>query len=426
MEWYRLDNAAKLFPSVTNVKNSSVFRISAVLKEEIDQALLQKAVDVVLPRFPMLSVRLRRGVFWNYLDASEQRLMVEKEEFYPCRYINPRGNRNYLVRVLYGKNRMSVETFHSLTDGTGATEFLKSVLYYYLIFQGNEIDHENKILLAEDSALASDMEDSAQKYYNPDVGKNEESKKRAFRMKGHYFEHYGSNVISGIISAAQLNQLAKQKGATITAYLTALLIYAIYHTQAGAYRSRRKIVIAIPVNLRKPFSSKTLRNFFGVVNISVPITRDTSFDQLLEQVSVTLKEKTQKENLEKILSANLKFEVNKAAKLTPLVLKNLFVNLGFQIMGESRKSMTLSNTGNVILPKEMYAFMHHMELNIYSSKKSPINCSVCSCNDKLVCSFTRAIEESEMIQRFFSYLAKEAGLDVEIYSNDWGILHEKM
>mgnify|MGYP001403057258 CR=1 FL=1 len=34
-KWYQLDNAAKVFPSVTSERNSSVFRVAAILKTEV-------------------------------------------------------------------------------------------------------------------------------------------------------------------------------------------------------------------------------------------------------------------------------------------------------------------------------------------------------------------------------------------------------
>ena len=45
--------------------------------EEIDPELLQKALDLTLMRLPFFAVRLRRGLFWYYLETSESRPPVE-------------------------------------------------------------------------------------------------------------------------------------------------------------------------------------------------------------------------------------------------------------------------------------------------------------------------------------------------------------
>ena len=44
--WRRLDNSAKIFPIASSKKYSSVFRLSAVLKEKIAPNILKKAVNI--------------------------------------------------------------------------------------------------------------------------------------------------------------------------------------------------------------------------------------------------------------------------------------------------------------------------------------------------------------------------------------------
>ncbi|HCZ24597.1 MAG TPA: alcohol acetyltransferase, partial [Acholeplasmataceae bacterium] len=49
--WYKLDNAGKIFPAVSQDERSNVFRLSFYLDETIDSTLLEEAVNKVLPRF---------------------------------------------------------------------------------------------------------------------------------------------------------------------------------------------------------------------------------------------------------------------------------------------------------------------------------------------------------------------------------------
>lgn len=424
-KWYRLDNAAHLFPSVTNIHNTSVYRVSVILKEQIDGDILQKSLDCVYHRFPMLFVRLHRGVFWNYLEQNTNRFTVEEETEYPCNYITMIKENSYLLRVFYYSNRLSVEIFHSLTDGTGAIEFLKSLLYYYLVFSGHTIRLDQKILLADEGVDPCDIEDSFNNYYKKIVAKPN-IEQNAYRVSGTQFENYGNNVIHGVVSASKLNAIAKQKGATITSFLTALIIYSIYQTRTQYSNDKRPIVVTVPVNLRHFFPSKTLRNFFDVVNISATVTEETTLDQIILQTTQMLREKTQKENLLQSLSKNVVLEKFGAVKLVPLFVKNFLVNLGFDIFGENKKTITLSNLGNILLPRDMYEYVQQFEAVLYTTTKSPINCGICSTNDRLIISFSRIIVETDIIQHFFSHLSEEEGVDVEIYSNDWGIDHDKM
>ena len=62
--WRRLDNSAKIFPIASSKKYSSVFRLSAVLKEKINPKTLKKAAELTLEKLPSFKVKLKRGAFW--------------------------------------------------------------------------------------------------------------------------------------------------------------------------------------------------------------------------------------------------------------------------------------------------------------------------------------------------------------------------
>ena len=132
LRWRRLDNSAKIFPMSTGEKYSTVFRISAVLKNDIQQEILQRAVVETLEKYDAFKVRMRTGLFWYYLEENNKQPIVEEEKNYPCKYINPRRNRGYLFKVTYYKNKINIDIFHSLTDGNGGTTFFKEIVYTYL------------------------------------------------------------------------------------------------------------------------------------------------------------------------------------------------------------------------------------------------------------------------------------------------------
>ena len=74
--WLKLDNAAKIFPSVTNAKRHNLFRLSFELTEEIDPVVLQEALDVTIKRFAYFNVKLKRGIFWYYLEENKVKPLV--------------------------------------------------------------------------------------------------------------------------------------------------------------------------------------------------------------------------------------------------------------------------------------------------------------------------------------------------------------
>ncbi len=67
-KWYKLDNAAKIYPAISSPSKSSVFRVAVLLKSDVDPAILQEALSVTLPRFPTLAVKMKKGLFWYFLN----------------------------------------------------------------------------------------------------------------------------------------------------------------------------------------------------------------------------------------------------------------------------------------------------------------------------------------------------------------------
>ena len=80
--WRRLDNSAKIFPIASSKKYSSVFRLSAVLKEKINRDILKKAVDRVLENLPSFKVKLKKGAFWYYFEENNKDIIIEEEKDY--------------------------------------------------------------------------------------------------------------------------------------------------------------------------------------------------------------------------------------------------------------------------------------------------------------------------------------------------------
>ena len=120
--WDGLDNAAKLFPAVTSTRNPNVFRITAVLREEVEPAVLQMAVEKALAIMPSFAVKLQRGLFWYYFDVNSEHPVVREERDWPCKPIYRARERGFLFRVLYYKKRISFEIYHALSDGMGAVQ----------------------------------------------------------------------------------------------------------------------------------------------------------------------------------------------------------------------------------------------------------------------------------------------------------------
>ncbi|MEI3611516.1 phthiocerol/phthiodiolone dimycocerosyl transferase family protein [Pseudogracilibacillus sp. SO30301A] len=414
-EWYKLDNAGKMFHAVSEQTNSSVFRIAAVMKKIVQPDKLQQALDDVLKRLPMFAVKLRKGVFWDFLVENNEKLFVQPESQYPCAPIDPLETNGFLLRVTYYKKRIAVEFFHSVTDGTGALEFIKALIFYYLSYLEEDVAYESALIDIHNQPSYYERDDSYQNYVTDE--KTEKFKETSsYQIRGIPIDQ--TIAVHGKMSAEKVHQLAKEHGTTITAFVTAILIAAIYKERLQYRAYKEEIKIAVPVNLRSLFPSNTLRNFFGVVNIGMSVTETTTLEEIITETSKQLRKKVQKENLQQSINDRVKWQMRLAARFIPLPLKYRAIRYGYRSFSERTKAMTLTNMGKVRLPDSMESHISHMEMVMYPTKKSPINGGMIAVGDELVITFARMIQEADIIRTFFRELSKTYNLEIEVYSND--------
>ena len=136
-DWYKLDLSAIVYPTLQRRDFSSVYRLSVLLKEDIDPEILQRAVNLTMPRFPTYKAAIRKGVFWRYLEPNDRPgPFVQEDVKNPCQPMHFKGNNRYLVRIYYYRNRIALEAHHSLGDGTGGMCVLQTLTATYLRLKG--------------------------------------------------------------------------------------------------------------------------------------------------------------------------------------------------------------------------------------------------------------------------------------------------
>ena len=144
-DWFRLDNSGKIFPEVSNQRETNTFRVQVTLTEQVEPEILQLAALGILERYPMFKVRLKHGIFWNYLDYNTKPFEIQEMTHHVCSAMDPKENNNYLFKVLYRNNLIAVEMFHSLADGAGVVTLLQSLVYEYLKLKGYSVTPDNII-----------------------------------------------------------------------------------------------------------------------------------------------------------------------------------------------------------------------------------------------------------------------------------------
>ena len=418
--WYRLDNAGKVYPAIITHKRTSLFRISVSLKERVNVSLLQKILNRVMERFPYFNVQMKAGLFWYYFETNEHLPLVEQDSLYPCMAMNVKKERMYLFRVRAFENKIAVEFSHILTDGTGAIIFLKTLLCEYFKAQNISIDtsQDDTIFNIDESPDPQEYEDSFKSVFNKRIPFNRRQN-RAYHLP-HLLDWHGHyNVITAIVSTKEILKKSKDYGVSITEFLTALLIdsfkdYCEEHTKKNKYKP---IVINIPVNLRPIFKTKTMKNFFIPLEPTIdPRLGYYTFEEILKKVHHYMQHEVDIKVLNQQITRNVKGEVNAIIRVLPLVIKNMILSVIYNVLGENNYSSGLSNLGRVVMPEEIQDKIERFEFLPAPSTGVKTKAAVVSFGDNMYISFGRLIREAPIEKLFFRKIRK-MGIRIKIESN---------
>ena len=419
LRWMRLDNAAKIYPAAKRRNWNNFFRISATLTEPIDTGVLASALDVTARRFPSIAVRLRRGVFWYYLEEIPKTPSIQPEKSCPLAHAPFHEVRQCAFRVLVYKNRVAVEFFHALTDGTGALVFVKTLLAEYLSEKyGLSVPAEKGVLGRLEEPSPEELEDSFAHYAGDVTASRAES--TAYHLSGTPERDGYKNLVTMMIPAEKLRACAKEHGVSVTELLCAAMMQAIGELQAEKVpnvRHRKPVKVLIPVNLRNLFPSRSLRNFASYITPEIdPRMGDCSFSELCSLVHHKMGLENNRRTMRAKFAANVASERSPILRVMPLFIKNIAMKAVFDAVGECKSCLCLSNLGRVELPEVMVPYVQRMDFIIGVQARAPHDCGVVTWGDTVYINCIRSIQEPELEYRFYRVLHR-LGLPVKVESN---------
>lgn len=416
--WYKLDLSANVYPTLQRKNFSNVYRISVTLKEKILPDMLQQALDLTLQRFPTFQVAIRKGLFWRYLEPNHRPgPFVRPDIANPCMPIHFKANNRYLIYVYYYEKRISLEVFHSLSDGTGSLYFLKTLTAVYLRLLGHEIPNGNGVLDIYETPDPEEFEDAYLRYASSKVGRPR-SQGTAYRIRGTREPFYTLNIICGVVPVDQLRAVSKGFGVTITEYLNAVLLYALLQKQkAEKPFKEHPVTLAMPVNLRSFFPSKTLRNFITMVYPSIdPRMGDYTFEEILAQVHHYMRYYINPKFLNADIVTNLSVQQNPLIRIVPLFVKDFIVKRFYSHVQDAQSSAGLTNVGRIQVPKEMEGFIDRFDVLMGQPFSARTNCAIVSYGNTLTINFTSSIRETDVERYFFRKLIQDQ-IPVKIETN---------
>lgn len=413
---FEIDNAGFLFSSVMTSKRRPRFRFIAVLTEDIEPAVLSRALETTIGRFPYFNVALKNGFFRHFLEASEQKITLQHDSLEQFQTLSPQGP---LLHIGYEGRKINLEMAHVLSDGFGALTFLKTLLVQYYRFMGIDVGFTHGALDINETPSPEEYEDSYKTYSRKRL-KSIWRDTRAFRPEHLSKEQRAPGevaVVAGIMNAEDVLERARAYKVSVTEYLAAVLVQALYTLQ---HESKPKVQLPIKIsvssNLRKFYPSSTMRNFSGFCNAGIdPGSGDYAFNEIVEEVHHQCRLMLTEKSQNALISKNTADEKNILIRAMPLVIKKLVATLVLDLLVSRMISTDLTNMGAIELPDAIRDKVERFDTiggNLHFFK---IECGVMSYQDKLSVCFSRVIDQPFVERRFFDILRSE-GIAVKLES----------
>ena len=399
---YAVDNSALLYLALMRKRHTNIYRFTATMDEEVDPDILQQAMERVYRRFPTIIAGFRREFFrFRVVPVSTAPLVLPdpgvlipmtREEIETCAY-----------RIFYRGHDISYEGFHAAADGFGAVASFTTLLAEYLrLKNGLEIPVCNTLRDLEDEPLDHELEDS---YLVHQEGEPMHLPSRySYQLPGVYNEPR-VYPCSRIYHTDQVLSAARRLGVSMTSMLSGIMAAAIMDIQTRHTAALKPVRIMVPVDLRRIFGSRTLRNFIlYTLPTMEPGDEKLPIRDLLHRFQSQIKDQLDPRRLASIMAYNVRTQAHVLFRHIPMGIKCAVMRLAYRFFGESNSSITLTNIGNVQLPAEMAPHVKTIQCILTPRAGSPYNCSVIAMNGRLTITFSRFCRQPELESVFFAKL----------------------
>ena len=421
-EWYCLDNAALIMPSVSDAVSTYLFRLSATIDEAVHIPSLQLALEKTARRFPYFCVELKQGFFWNYLEPHKAAPRVVADQASPCLGFNMHARNLLLFRVRAKNRTIACEFSHVLTDGTGGLRFLKNLLVEYFRLRGLApgIFSDSDLYDLDSPPEYGENEDAYNRYF-PEKYPHPSPEKPAFKVNSDRLPSGHYRVITGAVPLDAALGVAQKFGVSLTELFAAAYFEALQEIWLASARKKRRIrpriAIEVPVNMRKFLETKTNRNFSLFVHLEQDMRLgNRSFEDILLRVHHALRYEVDGPSMARHIARNVMGERMLLIRLIPLALKTPLMRFLYAHYGADRISGVLSNLGQVSLPASIADRVRRIDFTLGPSKACKVHASFLSWGGTLYVNFGSLLLSRE-IERLFFVRLRRLGLPVHVECN---------
>jgi NRPS condensation-like uncharacterized protein len=417
-----VDSAAQIFVSINSEKETTMSRIALTLKEPINISKFNDAIKNTMKAFPFYQVYLKKR-FFNYIfERTENIPPLETDTKWTNRYINFNLNM-FPFRIKVLRNTIALELSHILSDGHGTLSFLLSLTSEYLRSLNFETGESPIIKIPGDEILDEEWECAFRGTF-PKKGPPLKMNPAAYVPKGKMIsvkKYFSTRIIMNLEEA---RTLARNHNVTLNVYMSAIYAFGLQEMLNedvidGKEKSTKPIRLQIPLNLRKYYPTRCLRNFSYIYSPTFNISDGLhSFTDLIELISHQIRHERHSKSIEHQISRNLRAESNIIFRLTPRILKQLIFRIFYHLFARSQYSGVLTNMGDIKLPPQLNELVESFDIIPCNSPVPGRNTAMFSYKGKLEMNIGSSCKDLRLENKIIEKLKELSIAHEVIYKRD--------
>ena len=340
---------------------------------------------------------------------------------YPIQDFDVRVRRQLPFRVRAHGRRIALEMHHVLSDGGGALIFFKTLLAQYFRLRGVESESAPDVFDPDGTPHPEEYEDAYNRFFRAELPEPE-PKPNAFRISSPLLPPYQFRVTTGILPLEKTKSTAKGLGVTITELFCAAIMDALQEIRESypgwmRRKSGPMATLEVPINMRKIYPTRTMRNFSLYFMPSVDLRLGHyDFGELAELIHHRMKSESPEREIPRQMARNVGISRKAYVRWLPLGVKEIAMRAAYNSMGKRFMSGGVSNLGPLTLPEPLGALVERVECLMPPSRVTCGNLGAVTWGDTIYANFGSLMKSRDVERLAFKRLAS-LGIPVRIECN---------
>lgn len=420
--FFEVDNAAQIFVAINSLKETTISRIALNLDRPVNKKQLEQALRNTLKRFPFFQVYLKKHFFDYYFEHTEDIPVIEDDSRWTNRYVNFEAG-NFPFKLKTRGKTIALELSHILSDGYGTLVFLLSIVAKYFDLEGVSIE-DFPLIKNEGSPISHEEWECGFRNTFSKKGPPQKLQSKAYIPSGEMIpvEKYYSTRL--IMNLAKVRSLAREMKVTLNVYLAGVYTSALQKLYLedialNKANSTLPLRIQIPVNLRRYYPTKTLRNFSYIYSPVFYIKdKALNFSEIVHSIAEQVRHERHSHSVEQQIARNLRAESNPFFRFLPRMVKKLLFKFFYHIFARSLYSGVISNLGDIKLPPTLENHIESFDIIPCNSPVPGRNTALFSYKGKLEMNIGSSVNDLRLEKKIEDQLT-ELGITYEaVYKRD--------